>query len=90
MQDADICIIGSGIMGESDFWIACPLTDFDSMHYYESVQPIIYHKSLPPQHLPYPPNTHAHTHPLPSAPKHDIEHDNDPLATPTTSCHYPG
>ena len=40
--------------------------------------------------IPKPPNTHAHTHPLPSAPKHDIEHDNDPLATPTTSCHYPG
>ena len=57
-------------MGESDFWIACPLTDFDSMCYYESVQPIIYHKPLPPQHLPFPNHpipvlmhTHCHLHP---------------------------
>ena len=71
MQDADICIIRSGIMGESDFWIACPLTDFDSMHYYESVQPIIYHKPLPPQHLPFPNHpipmpTHTHCHLCPN------------------------
>ena len=32
----------------------------------------------------------AHAHPLPSAPERDVECDDDPLATPTTSHHYPG